>query len=146
MYPTLFAAHSGWRYVVLVVLVVALIKYLIGWLGKSNWSSFDNTLNRVAPIVVDIQLLLGLIIWIVGMWWNSPDRGATWEHPLIMAVAAVVAHVFAVRVRRAGSGEAKHRTAFLGYLITTLLIVLGVVTVVSGFNIFEMGTPFSGSN
>jgi hypothetical protein len=141
----LFAAHSGWRYVVLVVLAIALVKYLIGWLGKSPWSSFDNTLNRVAPIVIDIQWLLGLAVWVANSWWNSADRPAAWEHPLTMTVAVAVASIFAARARRASTDESKHRTAFLGYLIATVLIVLGVVLVVSGFNIFEMGTAGSGS-
>jgi phage-related holin len=36
MYQILKSAHSGWRYLVLILLVVAIIQALSGWLGKNH--------------------------------------------------------------------------------------------------------------
>jgi hypothetical protein len=135
MYTILQQAHSGWRYVVLLALIIALVKYLIGWLGSGKWSNFDNTLNRLTPIAIDIQWLLGLIVWIMASWWNNGDRARAFEHPLILTVAVVVAHIFAARVRKQETDQGKFRTAFIGYLITTILIALGVY-LITGPNIF----------
>jgi phage-related holin len=136
MYSFILMAHSGWRYLVLLALIVVLVKYLVGWLTSGKWSNLDTTLNRVTPIIIDVQWLLGLIVWIVGSWWASSDRAGAWEHPLTLTVAVVVAHIFSARVRKAESDGAKFRTAFIGYAITTILIVLGVYLVVDGWNVF----------
>ncbi|MGL4648845.1 MAG: hypothetical protein ACRC1H_05510 [Caldilineaceae bacterium] len=134
-YTILQQAHSGWRYLVLLALIVALAKYLIGWLGNGKWSNFDTMLNRFTPVVIDIQWLLGLIVWISASWWNNGDRARAFEHPLILTAAVVVAHIFAARVRKQETDNGKYRTAFIGYLITTILIALGVYLLV-GINIF----------
>lgn len=134
-YNILKMAHSGWRYVVLLLLIVALLKYLIGWLSNSKWSNFDTLLNRLTPIAIDIQWLLGIIVWIALSWWNNGDRARAFEHPLIATVAVVVAHIFAARARKAGTDDARYRTAFLGYLITSVLLALGIYLVV-GANLF----------
>lgn len=135
MYNFIVMAHSGWRYIVLLVLAVAIIKYLIGWLANGKWASFDATLNRFTPIVVDVQWLLGIIIWIMGWitdaWWIDA-RTIAWEHPFIMTLALVAGHVTAVYVRRAADDRRKFMIGALGYLVTGLLIAVGVITVVGG--------------
>lgn len=136
MYDFIVMAHSGWRYVVLLVLAVAIIKYLIGWLANGKWASFDATLNRFTPIVVDVQWLLGIIIWIIGWsageWWVNAGRFVAWEHPFMMTLALVAGHVTAVYVRRAADDRRRFMIGALGYLITGLLIAAGVILVVGG--------------
>lgn len=131
----LVMAHSGWRYIVLIVLLVAIVKYLIGWLGNGKWSNFDTTLNRIAPITVDIQWLLGIIVWIMGSVWSHSDRGLAWEHPITMTVALVVVHILSARVKRADTDKSKFQVAFWAYLITSVVIFLGLY-VILGTNIF----------
>ena len=137
-YTILMEAHSGWRMLLLLVLIVALVKYLIGWLGNGKWANFDTMLNRVTPIFIDIQWLLGLIVWITNSWWSLPDRARAWEHPIMGTLALVAAHVVAARTRKAAGDKAKFRTAFIGYLITGLLIALNIYLVVGGWNLFAL--------
>ena len=58
--------HSGWRYIVIVVLVVAIAKLLIGWLTNGKWSKLDQGLGAATPLIVDIQMLLGLVLLFTG--------------------------------------------------------------------------------
>lgn len=132
MYSFIVMAHSGWRYIVLLILAIAIIKYLIGWLGNGKWASFDATLNRFTPIAVDVQWLLGIIIWIMGSWWANSDARVAWEHPITMTLALVAGHVTAVYVRRATDDRRKFMIGALGYLLTGVLIAVGVITVVGG--------------
>jgi hypothetical protein len=117
------------------VLLVAIIKYLIGWLAKSKWSNFDTMLNRLTPISLDIQWLLGIILWIAGTYWIYP-RNIAWEHPITLTVAVIVAHFFSARVGRATTDPDRYRTAFVGYLITGLVVMLGVYTILGNWNVF----------
>jgi hypothetical protein len=136
MYNGLLMAHSGWRYIVLVLLLVAIIKYLIGWLGNGKWSSFDDMLNRFTPISVDIQWLLGLIVWILATWWNNGDRARAWEHPITMTLAVVAVHLLAMRVKKAPTDKGKFLAGLMAYLVTLAVIALGLFVITGGWNLF----------
>lgn len=123
-------AHSGWRYLVLVALIVAVVWYFVAWLRKSEASGFPATMNRWLPIIIDIQWLLGLILWIAQQRWTGAQPLASWEHPVTMTLAVIAAHVTSSRVRKADTDEGKNRTAAVGYLITLLIIALAVWRIV----------------
>ena len=61
----LFHAHSGWRHIVILVLVLALVKLLIGLVAKQRWSRLDHRLGVTTPIVITVQWLLI---------WRDPSR------------------------------------------------------------------------
>ncbi len=132
----LVMAHSGWRYIVLVLLLVAIVKFLVGWLGNSKWSSFDAMLNRYTPIAVDIQWLLGLIVWVLATWWSNGDRARAFEHPIMMTLAVVAVHILSARVKKASTDKGKFQAAFWAYLITTVLIALGLFVILGSWNLF----------
>lgn len=138
MYNFILQAHSGWRYVVLIALIVTIVKFLVGWLTSSKWSNFDTTLNRVTPIVIDVQWLLGIIVWIVGSWWQNSNATLAWEHPVLMTVAVLVVHFFVVRARKADSDRSRYATSLLGYLVGALIIAYGISRAVGGWNLFAM--------
>lgn len=125
----LFEAHSGWRYLIILVLVLALLKFLIGLLGTQRWAKVDQVLGAMTPIMIDIQWLLGIILWIVEQRWFGNDPLASWEHPVTMTLALIAGHSTWTRVKRAAGDAAKFRIAFLGFLITALLIALGVARI-----------------
>jgi len=110
MYNFLLMAHSGWRYLALLALVIAVVKYLMGWLGNGGWGKLDRQIGLIASIVVDIQLLLGLILWPIA-WMDHPlstTRGM--EHPVWMIIAIAAMHIGQARVKKAADGD-KARTA-----------------------------------
>ena len=74
MYNFLFMAHSGWRWLVLLFVVVVTIKMVVGWLGKQKWTDMDMTLVRVTHIVVAVQVALGIILYILFLIQGAPGR------------------------------------------------------------------------
>ncbi|MCB0122007.1 MAG: hypothetical protein KDE31_04590 [Caldilineaceae bacterium] len=129
MTQMLFYTHSGWRYIVLLVLIVAIVKLLIGLLGKQSWSKFDQILGVATPIVIDIQWLLGIVLWIMQQRWLGNDPLASWEHPVTMTLALAAAHIGWTRAKRAESSQAKFQAAFIGFLIAGILVGLGVARI-----------------
>ncbi|MEZ4730281.1 MAG: hypothetical protein R3E79_24395 [Caldilineaceae bacterium] len=122
-------AHSGWRYVVLLVVGLALLKLLIGWLGGQRWSRLDQILGAATPIVIDIQWLLGIILWIMQQRWLGGSALVSWEHPTTMTLALIAAHIGWSRTKRATVDKTKFSTAFLGFLIAGLLVAVGVARI-----------------
>ncbi len=94
-------AHSGWRWIVILVAIVAIIKMLIGWFGKTKWTNLDQRLGMIFPIALDIQVLLGIVLWIMQQRWLGNDPTASWEHPVTMLIGVAVAHVTWTRSRKA---------------------------------------------
>ena len=125
----IFHAHSGWRYLVLLLIIVTIVKALIGLLGKGRWSNLDEWLNRLTPISIDIQFLLGLVLWIIQQRWSGLDANASWEHPFTMLIATVLAHVTASRVKKAPTDAAKFQAATVGYIIAGLVLALGIARI-----------------
>ena len=61
---TLMTIHGEVRWLVVILAVVIIIKFAIGWLGKRNYAPLDRTLLTAYTILLDINILLGLIVFI----------------------------------------------------------------------------------
>jgi hypothetical protein len=125
----LFYAHSGWRYIVFLLLALVILKSLIGMLGRGKWANLDDMLNRFTPIGIDIQFLLGLILWILQQRWSLPTPTESWEHPVTMLIATVLAHATSSRVKKAPTDAAKFQAATVGYIIVAIVVALGVARI-----------------
>lgn len=131
-YTILVKAHSGLRWVVLLLLVAALITALRKWQGRANYSAADNRLYLFALISVHIQLVLGLILYFISpkvdfdQISNSLTRFYTIEHTVGMLLAIVLITVGRSRSRRMSGDASKHRTVAIFYGIGLLLILVSI--------------------
>ena len=126
----LFHTHSGVRYLVLLLLVVAILKYLIGWFGSQSWSSLDRQLGTWTPLVLTIQWLLGLIMWFLNVpgWFQGRPVGAI-EHLATMTLALAAAHIAWSRAKRQSDDRARFRNAALGFIAAGILTGVGVARI-----------------
>ncbi len=125
--------HTVWRWVMLVVALVTVLKALIGWTRKQPWTRLDDQLGMLFTITVDIQFLLGFILWFAGpvkitdasALMSSPlARFYLVEHPVLMLIALALAHIGRSRSRKAETAIQKHKQAVIFYLLSFLFIVL----------------------
>ena len=102
------ALHGVWRWVVLVAAVAALVGAFRGTKG----------LVRFFPVAMDIQVLLGLILWVGNGWYASNNLFLKAIHPVFMLLALGAAHM-------GGSFAKKGRpvAAVVGTLAVSLLLV-----------------------
>jgi hypothetical protein len=124
----LLHAHSGWRYVVIIVAIVTFIKLLAGMLTGGRWSRLDQQLSLAFLIVLDVQLLLGLVLWIMEQRWTGTDPLRSWEHPITMILAVAATHMTWSRLKRSNE-EIKYRIGVIGFGVASLLIALGVLRI-----------------
>jgi hypothetical protein len=126
--------HSIWRWVVLVAAVAALVKAFGGWLRKSPYDNLDRRLGLFYTTAIDIQVLLGLILWFGEQRFATiASAGAAGGdalffgiiHPVLMLVALGLVHVGNVRSRR-GVGGNPRRTAALFYLGSLVMIIAAI--------------------
>ncbi|GGI22853.1 hypothetical protein GCM10008119_04720 [Pedobacter mendelii] len=135
MYQILKSAHSGWRYIVLILLVVAVIKALSGWLGNKIYTDGDRKLNVFTLISAHIQLLIGLAIYFMGDWYkvdSSNAVGRYWkmEHISMMIIAIVLITVGNSKSKKAAEAVAKHRTISVFFGLALILIIVTILLMV----------------
>ena len=88
----ILALHSGWRWVVLLAAVAALVGAVRGTKG----------LVRFFPIAVDLQVLLGIILWVGKGWYASENLFLKLVHPGFMLLALGAAHMGGPSPRKVG--------------------------------------------
>jgi hypothetical protein len=117
--------HSLVRWLVVVVAVVAVVRYALVMAGKAQPSGMDRGLISGYTGLLDLNVLLGVII-IVGLGeWETVQI----EHAVTNIIAVVVAHIFAQRAKKMEDAKLKARTNLLGVVISILIIVVGVAFV-----------------
>lgn len=129
MVQFLFQAHSGWRYIVILALVVVIVRMLIGWLAKGKWGTWDQRLTLITTIAIDIQFLLGILLWISEARWTGGDALASWEHPVTMILAVAAAHITSTQIKKREADADKFRTGAIGYLVAGIIVALGVARI-----------------
>ena len=122
---SLLHAHSGWRYLVIAACAVALVNLLSGTLKPRAWRRADRVMTLAFVIAVDLQLLMGLVLWIWKQLADVPQR-APWEHLITMFVVLVLAHSAVRQTKRAELDSDKFKQAFSRLLIAAIVMGVGV--------------------
>ncbi|TCD12737.1 cytochrome B [Pedobacter frigidisoli] len=135
MYQILKSAHSGWRYIVFVLLVIAVIKALSGWFGNKSYTEGDRKLNVFTLISAHIQLLIGLVMYFVGDWYkvdSSNAVGRYWkmEHISMMIIAIILITVGNSKSKKLTEAVAKHRTISVFFGLALILIIVTILLMV----------------
>lgn len=139
MYSFVLILHSLVRWLALLAGIAAAAWALIGWFNQREWTSLDNRLGLFFTIGVDVQLLLGLILYLflspitttafsdMGAVMSDPEtRFYVVEHIFYMIAAVVLAHVGRATAKRATDSVSKHKRAALFFTLAVALIVIGI--------------------
>ena len=127
--------HNILRWAVLLFGVWAVFAALGAVVSKRAYKSSDNKVGLFFMISCDIQLLLGLILYFTGMWFEKVKSGMgtvmkdplerffAIEHALMMIVAWLLVHVGRSMVKRGGSDAQKHKRTLIYFGIALVLIL-----------------------
>ena len=134
-------AHAIVRWVLLAAGIIVVAKALIGWLGKQPFAKLDDQLGMIFTMVVDIQVLLGLIVWLFARpglrdlaqaMSNGSLRFIVLEHPILMLIALTFAHMGRSRSKKATTDATKHGVSLNFYMLSLVFIALIFVLAVMG--------------
>jgi threonine/homoserine/homoserine lactone efflux protein len=116
--------HSINRWLIVLIGVIAAIKFLVGWLRNSTYQPIDRRLMSAYTGLLDLQLLLGIILLIGGGF-------EQFEHAVTMIIAVVLAHLS--RIWRDKPDSIKFRNNFIAITLGVLLIFAGVSLLPKGW-------------
>ena len=138
-YSVTLLVHSYLRWLVIVAGLVVIVRALTGWLGNKPFTASDNKAQVGFVSVVDLQLLLGLVLYFVlspvtAVFLANPKasmkvaqiRFFGVEHLVLMLLAIVVVHVGRARSKRNPDDRGRHKTTALTTLVW-LVLTLGAI-------------------
>jgi len=134
MYNYIQKMHSGWAYIALLLLVIAIVNSLFGLFSKKEFTAKDRKIALFALIGVHIQFLIGLILYFVsplglnslGQMADKALRLTSLEHPLINLIAIVLITIGWSKHKKQLNSESKFKTFSLFYGLGLLLILIRI--------------------
>ncbi|MEP0985637.1 hypothetical protein [Ekhidna sp.] len=132
MYTFLLHFHSGLRWLILVAVVVAVIKSLIGLFGGTAYTKFDKILAVSFVGMMHLQLLTGLVLYFFYspfITYNMSDpvqRFWSVEHLALMLFAVVAAQVGRSISKKTQDAQVKFRFQSIFFGMSLVLMLLGI--------------------
>ena len=131
MYEFIQKFHSGWAYLALLLLVVAVINSLIGMFSKKEFTAKDRKIALFGLIGIHTQLLIGLILYFVsplgfasfGQMSDKALRLTSLEHPLINIIGIALITIGWSKHKNLTTSESKFKTFSIFYGLGLLLIL-----------------------
>jgi hypothetical protein len=131
MYTILQKLHSGWAYIALLVLVIAVVNAILGMSSKKEFTAKDRKIALFGLIGIHTQLLIGLILYFVsplglasfGQMSDKALRLTSLEHPLINLIAIALITIGWSKHKKLTTSESKFKTFSIFYGLGLLLVL-----------------------
>jgi hypothetical protein len=138
MYTGLLHLHSLLRWVILLLLLVAIFRAVNGVSGRKPFTSGDAKTGLFLMISCDLMLLLGLYQWFMGAMGLKAISNSSFgvvmkapvlrffavEHLIGMLLAIILVHIGRAAAKKNISDLAKHKKALLFYGLALIIILL----------------------
>ncbi|GAB4037495.1 cytochrome B [Spirosoma gilvum] len=132
MYSGLVHAHSGLRWIALVLLVAAVGTGISKWQGRSTYTDGNRKLYLFTLISIHTQFIIGLLLLFIspkvnfGMLSEKLYRFYSVEHTTGMIIAIALITIGYSRSKRATDATTKHRLIGIFYGLGLLLILASI--------------------
>ena len=118
---TLVTVHSWVRWLVLIALLAGAAIGLYRYRTQRSW---EPSLFQLGAMTVDIQVTIGIVIWIVDDGWSETFFYKI-LHPAFMLAALAIAHVGLALARRRDDVRS-NLLAGGSFLVALVLVVMGI--------------------
>ena len=131
MYDFIKQFHSGWAFLAILVLAIAVVNSFIGKSSNKEFTAKDRKIALFALIGTHTQLLLGLVLYFVsgrgfaslGQMKDASLRLTSLEHPLINIIAIALITIGWSKHKKAATNEAKFKSIAVFYGLGLVLIL-----------------------
>ena len=130
---TILQIHCVFRWFVLLCIILAMILAFYKWFGKKDFSTNDKLIYTLAARALEIQILLGVILYILKKSWegfSAMDVGImrfhALEHPLGMLIGLALISVGTAKVKKIEDHPKRHRIIAIWYTVALLIIIASI--------------------
>lgn len=115
------------RFVGYGVALVVLISAFTAFGRAKDAREFTPGPYVLAVVLLDIQVLLGLLLYGAGSYWDDPTPEQAYLHPTLALLGLVAGHAFLRRARGHQMAVDAHRTAGRGLVVALVLVGIAIV-------------------
>lgn len=140
MYQGLLHLHNLGRWVVIILLIVAIFRSRSGMTGDKPFTDSDKKIGLFLMITAHLMLLIGLYQWFAGPWGLQNIKAVGmktvmhdnvlrfWavEHITGMLIGIILITIGRILSKKNVSDKAKHSRSFWYYFIAFIIIVASV--------------------
>ncbi|KIC93394.1 hypothetical protein [Flavihumibacter solisilvae] len=140
MYTGLLHLHNFLRWVILILLVIALVRHYRGMNARASYTPGDRKIDLFLMIASHTMLLIGLYQWFAGplglkniqalgfgeVMKNASFRFFAVEHFVGMLIAIILITIGRAAGKPATAGVAQHKKAFTLFLVALILILISI--------------------
>jgi hypothetical protein len=134
IYPIFLHIHSGLRWLVLLFIIAAIVNACLKLTGKSSLNFKDYAFNRLAMMVIHLQLVFGLVLYFISpkvvfsaaSMKESVLRFFLVEHIGLMIIAVILITIGYIKSARTDNEIKKHKLILGYYSIAFLLILVSI--------------------
>ena len=138
LYTILQHIHSAGRWVVLLLLIIAIFNSLVA--GQRPFIKSDARTGLLLVISADLMFLIGAYLWYAGSWGykliEANGMAAVMKDPVLrffavehltgMLIAIILIHIGKAQGKKKISDKSKHRRTVIFYLLALLIILLSI--------------------
>ena len=131
--------HNILRWVIVIAAAFSLFRMVSGLIKKTTWSALDSKSGLIFTIALDLQLLLGLILYFIfsplvksffanfsAAMAESSLRYWGVEHFLMMLLAVVFGHLGSALAKKQVLDQKKYQYGAIFFAITILFLLTGI--------------------
>jgi len=140
MYTGMLHLHGVLRWIVLIVAIWAIIKMASGLSGGRSFTAADKRPALFFLIFMDLQLLVGLYLYIAGPWGlknisnqgfgnimkDTASRFFAVEHISLMLISLILVHIGYAATKKDVPDQRKFKKAFGLFLAAFILILVSI--------------------
>ncbi len=132
MYTFLLHLHSGLRWLILVAVIIAVLKSLVGLFGGGEYKKFDKIVAVSFVGMMHLQLVIGLVLYFFYspfVTYNMTDQNSRFwsvEHIALMLFAVAAAQIGRSISKKTQDAQVKFRFQSIFFGISLILMLLGI--------------------
>ena len=131
MYEIIQKAHSGFAYLALLALIIAVVNAVIGLFSKKEFSPLDRKIAIISLSLIHTQLVIGFIVWFIsplglaslGQMKDAALILTSLEHPVTNIIAIILITVGWVKHKKLTTSKSKFKTFSIYYGLGLVLIL-----------------------
>lgn len=139
IYTIILGFHNIFRWFCLAIIAYVVVKSFFGWINNREWSNKEEKSLLLATIFVDIQLLVGFILYFFyspltkfslehfkSVMSDPTLRFFILEHSITMVFAVILIHIAKIVSKKKKIVYTRFRTIFFYYALALIAILIGI--------------------
>ncbi|MBK7567950.1 MAG: hypothetical protein KBF42_05985 [Chitinophagales bacterium] len=140
LYKALMGFHSGWRYIILILMVLGIWFGFQTSKGKRPFAGATKKMGMFTMISIDLQLVAGLLLYfnwistqtnfkisnIASQMGVAIFRNIALDHAIGMLIAIIFIHIGYAKAKKALNDADAGRKQFIWFLIAFILILVSI--------------------